>query len=147
MPAYYLLAVLIAIGGPVVNWSFSPAFQEKKLILPPKLPEFPEKNPSNVAMYILAHNLLQQNRGNVYVGDKLSSRDAVESEIWVLMAVGKSKDDKVALIQVNKEVRMYYAGDLLPDGRKLLQILADGIVVDSYKERAREYVYLFGKSS
>ena len=67
--------------------------------------------------------------------------DDFDPSIYTLrgLATGTDESDGFALIETLDEALMVHAGDLLPEGYEVLQITAEGIVIDVYGEQ-----YLIG---
>jgi len=142
----YLLAVLLVLAGPLWQWQFPTVLHAKKEMLPPVLPAWPEALPEDVGKQILMHNLWRQTRGLESLAKASSgAKKSVGQPQWILVGTARAGNEKIAMIRVNDEVNVYYAGDVLPDGRKLLQILIDGVFVGGEGEEISAYVYLFGK--
>jgi len=141
----YLMLSLLVLSGPLWSWLHPGVMAEKRELASPSLPLWPEVLSDAVGQEIVALNLWREHRGKEGAELQQASDKNADSRTWTLVGTGQTGGVNVAMIRVGREINMYFAGDLLPDGRKIVQVLLDGVLVDSDGEGTREYVYLFGK--
>jgi len=147
--ALSLLVVMVLLGHFALEWHRASSSPEAvRQLPPPPLPAIGVRLNDQVMTAILAHDLLDPARGVV---EKLSQgskgqKNPPDLHHWRLVAVALQQvDAPVAVIADGTKLTSLREGESLPDGSSLVQVMADGIVVEVAGKN--EYIYLFGKKN
>jgi len=140
----YIAGILMLAAYFSWQWTKSEQLIQTKSHAIPQAPEAPVTAVAETISIILAHNLLEEARGQVHASDKEKAQIKQKNSQWKLLATVISEhDDPIAIIEVNKEKKRIHQGDTLPDGAYLERILEEGCIVKTKEEKS--FVYLFGK--
>jgi len=139
------LALLMLAGHFVREWRQADVQQAAVQLVPPALPASPVRVNNGAIKEILAHNVLDKNRGRAAGNTgKMQGRKKNADKTWHLLATAvRQFHAPVAVISAGGKMKSVHEGDMLPGGARLLQVMRDGIAV---KKNGKEHdVYLFGK--
>jgi len=140
-----LLVAMIVTGVHFVGEWHAGAPHLSTRMAPPDLPAAPQLPDARLLASILAHNVLDQQRGravDAVVGDKHKQR-AVDTTWHLLATAVQPLDAPVAVILSGGKMQSLREGDLLPDQTRLALVMADGIIVE--EDGKEKHVYLFGR--
>jgi len=148
----YLLSLGAVLTPTAMQWSEEIKIPHKQALLPPEMPYTSEKNEKQLQQ-LLAHDLWDKSHpnisGDITQGDQLSSAEAMAAEkeknknlSWKLQGIGYQEGvQSSVVISTEKQSKIYYENDPLPDGAQLKKIAINSIEIIKNGEQSRVYLF------